>query len=807
MIRSHLKTSIRNIKRNKLFSAINILGLAIGMSVGLLLIAFAHDLLSYDKFNEKGSRIYRVTSHAKFRQGSVDKFATTSFKIGKLIEEKMPGVEETTMIRTEFSGDAENKGNVVPLTGMYAETSLFRTFTMPMLHGDANTALKEPYSIVLTETSAKKIFGAEDALGKTIHIDSLSYQVTGIMKDVPFFSHIQFESLVSFSTIETRIAKDQSLLRWGNVFQRNYLYLLLPQNSSVADIQAQIDAICAEENRADDEAEISLTLLPLYNIVLGEELSNSIGPVVPETVLWIVSGLALIVILSACFNYTNLSIARSIRRFKEVGLRKVIGAGRYQVRQQFLAEAVVVSLVALLLSFGIFLVLRPQFMTIAPELLKMVRLEITMPMTLAFIAFALVVGIFAGFLPAIFFSKVSIIHALKDVSTAKVFKGLTYRRALVVVQYTLTLIFITSTVIGYVQYKDILAFDLGFKTENILNISLQKNKPDELINKLKAMPEVSGISQSRLLTSVGNAWGGFVKYKDLRDSALVFTNIVDEHYIPLHEYKLIAGQNFIARPVSKDATSEIIVNEKTLRQFNIANGDAQRAIGEEILLNNKGLTIVGVIKDFHYGKLDEIILPVAFTYLTPDAFLTSDGRDGLVNVRIDTYATRLDETVTKINTVWKSVDPVHPFEAQFYDDAIEEAYNELSAMIKVIGFLSFIAISIASLGLLGMVVFTTETRIKEISIRKVLGATSGNLVFLLSRGFIIMLAISAAIALPVTYLFFERVVLTSFPFHDPIGLVDLFAGLLVVLTIAFIMIGSQTIRAARSNPAEVLKGE
>jgi putative ABC transport system permease protein len=805
MIASHIKTSMRNIRRNKLFSTINIVGLAIGMSVGLLLIAFAHDLLSYDKYNEKGSRIYRITSHAKFKQGYTDKFASTSVKIAKLIHEKVPGVEEIAMMRTEFSVDADVNGNVVPLTGMYAEPSVFRIFTMPMLKGNANTALDEPNSIVLTETSAKKLFGSEDALGKTIHFDSVDYQVTGIMKDVPFFSHMKFESLVSFSTIEPQIVKDQSLLKWANVWQRNYVYLLLPETSSVPEIQEYIDAICAEENKMDDEAEIHLTLLPLYDIMLGEELQHSLGPVMSEIVLWIVTGLALVVVLSACFNYTNLSIARSMRRFKEVGLRKVIGAGQRQVRQQFLAEAVIVSLVALVLSFSIFLLLRTQFVSIAPELLKMVKLEITLPMALAFVSFSMVVGIVAGFLPAIFFAKVSIIHALKDVSSLKIFKGLNFRRALVVVQYTLTLTFITSTVIGYVQYKNILAFDLGFNTENILNIDLQKNKPDDLINRLKALPEVAGVSQSRLLTSVGNIFGGFMKYKNFRDSALVFTNIVDENYIPLHDYKLIAGQNFITRPVTKDATSELIVNEKTLRQFNIANGDPGKAIGEEVLLNNKKLTIVGVIKDFHYAKLDENILPVAFTYLTPDAFLTGDGRDGLVNVSVNTSDPI--ETMAKIQEVWKSVDPIHPFQAQFYDDAIEDAYSELSAMIKVIGFLSFIAISIASLGLLGMVVFTTETRLKEISIRKVLGATSGNLVFLLSRGFVILIAASALIALPVTYLFFENVVLINFPFHSSIGMLELFGGLLAVLAIAFIMIGSQTIRAAQSNPAEVLKSE
>ena len=805
MIGSYIKTSMRSVTRNKLLSTINIAGLAISMSVGLLLIAFVHDLLSYDKFNVNGDRIYRITSYAKFREGSSEKFASTSLRAGNLIQEKIPGVEETAIIGTECSGDATVNNRVVPFTGIYAEPSLLRIFTLTMLKGDAATALVKPYSIVLTETSAKKLFGREEAFGKTIHFDSAEYVITGILKDVPFFSHIQFESLVSFSTVEMQMANTQDSPEWSRVWERNYVYLLLPENSNASDVQARLDALCAEQNKGDDKAQIYLTLLPLYDIVLGENLSNSIQPVMPGIVLWIIGGLALVVILSACFNYTNLSIARSLRRFKEIGLRKVIGAGKSQVRSQFLAEAVIVSFMALVLSFGIFLVLRPQFISIAPELLKMVKLEITIPMVLMFVAFSMVVGIVAGFLPAIFFSKVSVSHALKDVSSVKIFRGLSYRRALVVVQYTLTLMFITSTVIGYVQYKDILAFDLGFNTNNILNISLQKNKPDDLVNKLKAIPEVSGVSQSRLLTSVGNAWGGYMKYKDSHDSTVVLTNIIDENYIPLHEYKLIAGQNFITRPVTRDASSEVIVNEKTLRLFNIANGDPQMAINEEILLDNRKLTIVGVIKDFHYGKLDEDIKPVAFTYMTPDAFLTSDRRDGLVNVRINTNDPL--ETMAKIESVWKSVDSVHPFEASFYNDAIEDAYKELSAMIKVIGFLSFIAISIASLGLLGMVVFTTETRLKEISIRKVLGATSGNLVFLLSRGFIALLGIAALIALPITYIFFERMVLTNFPFHEPIGIIELFAGLATVLAIAFIMIGSQTMRAAQSNPAEVLKSE
>ena len=810
MITSHLKTSLRSNVRNKLFTAINILGLAIGMSVGLLLIAFIHDLMSYDRFNEKGSRIYRITSKAQFKEGYRSNFATASVKADQLIRENVSGVAAVTKIQTEFAGDAQIKGVVVPVKGYYAEPALLHLFTLPLMKGDATTALAEPYSIVLTEATAKKIFGAEEALGKTLSFGEEHYQVTGILKNVPFFSHLQFEALVSYSTIGPRMEKDPHLLQWGNVYQRNYVYVLLGEKTSAAAIQAQLDVIAAKENRMDKEAQVQLALLPLYHIMLGEELENSIRAVLPEIVLWVVGGLAMVVMLSACFNYTNLSIARSMRRYKEVGLRKAIGAGKSEVRTLFLAEAVMVSLIALVLSLGMFLLLRPQFLTIAPELLKMVKLEITVPMMVSFIAFSMLVGVVAGFLPALVFAKVNIIDALRDRVAVNRFKGIHFRRALVMIQYTLTLIFITSTAIGYVQYRNILAFDLGFTTKNILNIELQGNAPTELIHQLKALREVTGVSQSKILTSVGNAWGGFLKYNNARDSTLVFTNLVDENYLPVHEYRLVAGRNFVTRPLTKEATSEIIVNEKTVHLFQLGNGDPQKAVGEEVVLSGfqmagRKLTVAGVIRDFHYGKLNEEIKPVAFTYLTPDAYLRKDKMDGLLNVRLDTHDAMA--TVARIEEVWKSVDPVHPLKAAFYDDAIEEAYSELSAMIKVIGFLSFVAISIASLGLLGMVVFTTETRLKEISIRKVLGASSTGVLFLLSRSFVLLLALSALVALPLTRFLFERLVLTHFPFHESIGSTELFAGLLVVVVIAFMVIGSQTVKAAQSNPSEVLKSE
>ncbi len=794
MIGSYIKTSGRNLMRNKLFSSINIIGLAISMSVGLLMISFVHDLLSYDRFHKNGERIYRVITPLSEDWGE---FASTSVKVGMLVKEKVPGIDDLTVIRRGFGGDAVVGDNILPISGLWADSSFFNVFTFPMVQGNPATALDQPYSLVITEASAKKLFGDGEALGQAVKFDTLEYQVTGVVKDVPHFSHIRFEAVASFSTMEQLKKADRDFLSWESIWS-NYVYLILPEKADLTKIQSHLDQIAREENAVDEHIQRGLALQPLFDIALGKDLSNAIGPNMSTFVVWVVTGLSLVVILSACFNYTNLSIARSLRRFKEVGLRKVIGAGRAQVRMQFLAESVIVSLSALLISFLMFLGLRDQFIGMAPEMQEIVKLELTPMMLVFFVVFSITVGVFAGALPAFFFARVNIINALKDSSAVKVFRHVSLRRSLVVVQYTLTLMFITATFVGYKQYKSFLAFDLGFTTENILNVKLQGNKADNLVKELNELPEVKGVSKSLIINSVGNYWGGHVKYKSMSDSSLIWYNIVDENYFPLHDHQLIAGQNFIARPATKEAASEVIVNESALKKLEMNVTDPGKAIGEEIFVDRKKLKIVGVMKDFHYGKVDNPIEPVIFMYWV-------DERDGFLNLKIqsgDPVA-----TMAKIEAIWKKNDRIHPFDAAFYKDAIEKAYSEFSAMLKVIGFLAFLAISIASMGLFGMVVFTTETRLKEISIRKVMGASSGNLVLLLSRGFAWMLGISAAIALPATYFFFQGVVLSNFKFHSPIGAYELFAGLIGVLLIAFIMIGTQTLKAARSNPAEVLKSE
>jgi putative ABC transport system permease protein len=795
MIGSYLKTSGRSILRNKLFSTINVVGLAISMSVGLLMISFLADVLSYDQFHVNRDRIYRIATDYKPENREARSFASTSVAAGRMVKDNVGGVEEVVILRRGFAGDARVGENYLPLQGLWSTETFFKIFTFPLVKGDAATALRDPYSLVLTESSAKKLFGEGDALGKSVKFDTTEYIVTGVMRDVPRFSHLQFDALVSFSTVEIQEKNNSHFLSWGSLWS-NYVYVLLPENGDPQNLQANLDRLSEGQKDAIEDGSAKLVVQPLREASLGNDVNNAIGPTMLVSVVWIVGGLAFVVLLSACFNYTNLSIARSLRRSREVGIRKVIGARKGHVLGQFISEAVLISLLALVFSFLMFLVIRPQFLSIAPELQRIVTLELSFKVILYFIALAVVVGVAAGFLPALFFSRINAIQVLKDSGSLRVFTNLSMRKALIVTQYTFSLMFIVATVIGLRQYKNFLSFDLGFNTESVLNIRLQGTRADQLCKELSEMPEVIAVSKSLMVTSVGTHYGTRMKYNE-NDSVDIWYNSVDEKYFPLHGHKLIAGRNF--NPLAEGATeSEIIVNEQTLRFCGIGKGDPSKAIGETVTVDDHKLIVVGVLRDFHYGKVDMPIEPVIFRYLVSEP-------PRFVNAKIST--TDWPATLAAIDKAWHRVDPVHPLDATFYDDQIERAYSEFSAMLKIIGFLSLLAICISSMGLLGMVVFTTETRLKEISIRKVLGASIGALIYLMSRGFIALLCISAFIALPLTYLFFDKVVLNSIAFHVPIAVVDVLAPFLGVMAIALLMIGSQTFKVARSNPAEVLKNE
>jgi len=794
---SYLRTSTRSVFRSKLFSGINIVGMAVSLSVGLLVITFVSDLLSYDGSLQNKDRIYRVTSSFTMAGMPPAKLATTSWKTGILIKQQVPNVESMVILRNRFSGDAAIGDSKIPVTGLYADDGFFNVFSFPLLKGVASTALKNPHTLVLTQTTATKLFGHADPIGKVLKFDTVNYTVTGLMADLPRLSHIHFEMLVSLTSIDLNTPdSDGELMDWRNFFS-NYVYVLLKPHSDPAAFKAALDRIAARENAPlSPDHRIFPDLQPLEKIHIGHQMGNEISPVVDPIEVYVLCGLALVIILSACFNYTNLSIARSLRRSREVGIRKVMGARRSQVIGQFIAESVLISLLSLVVAFGIFLVIRGEFLTLHPQMEERVTLELSPRLIVSFIGFAIMVGIVAGLLPALFYSKISAVQVLKDAASVRVFRHISLRKALVVVQYTFSLAFITATIISYKQYKGFVRFDLGFTTTNVLNIKMQGNDEGVFVKQLAALPAVKGISKSLLVSSLGSIYGIQTKYNNPADSADVNINFIDENYLPLHKYTFLAGRNFT--PKAKGAPeTETIVNEQILHRFNIGNGNPAKALGQTLNFRGTKLTIVGVLKDFHYGTLDKKIEPTALRY--------SASPGGYLNVKLATAG--LPATMTSVESLWKQLDRVHPLDAKFYDEQIERSYSFFSALVKIIGFFAVLAICISSLGLFGMVVYTMEKRVKEISIRRVLGARNSQLIYLLSKGFLTLLLLSAMIALPLTGLFFQKIVLARFAYHQPIRFGEMFIGLFIVGGIALVMIGLQTGKVIRANPARVLKNE
>ncbi|WP_436515438.1 ABC transporter permease [Ekhidna sp. To15] len=801
LISNYLKTSARSLARNKLFSSINILGLAISMSIGILMITYISELLSFDTFHEKADRIYRVHSTYKSISSSeTTNLASTSVFIGKTLKEEYSGFEKVLFMRRNFRADLNKGDNTIPVRGHYASEEFFEVFTFNLIAGNPSTALSAPNSIVLTEASAEKLFKDQEALGQIVVSGDESYTITGIVEDLPKNSHIQFEALMSFVTLENRYdgSETTTFFDFRSIWM-NYVYLLLPEGQDPDVINNQLRRITATENEKTDRYQIQHRVESLANLVPGEELSNNIGPSMTWTGIYQLGLLTMFVIISACFNYTNLSIARSLRRAKEVGVRKVVGAGRTQILTQFIFEAVIVALISVFISYGLFMIIKPFFMDLVLDRNDSITMKFQWIHVLYFIAFAASIGIIAGILPSIVLARLKAISVFRDASSVKLMKGLNLRKVLIVLQFTMSIFLIIGSTIAYRQYKFALNFDMGFTTDNVLNIELQGNDSKLLMNEVEKLPEVSKVSRSGMIPNTGEIWSEEIKYKDPLDSANVYVNFIDKNYFSTHEFTFLAGGSF---PYDQEEGTAkfVVVDELLLKRFNIQ--DPQSAIGEIITLDRRlddlSLEIVGVVKQFQYAKVHNESEPVALIQGTPEDY---------VHLNLVVKSNDIIAFMDKLEAIWSEVDEVHPFEAEFYSDLIQEAYNDQATLFKLFGFLAFLAISIASMGLLGMAVFTTETRQKEISVRKVLGASKQNLMLILSKGFISMLIISAVIAMPLSYLFFTEMVMADFVNRITIGPVELLSGVFIVFAIGILTIGWQTGKAAKSNPADMLRDE
>ncbi len=819
MFKNYFKTSVRSVQKNALFSFINVMGLAISMAVGILMILIITELNSFDTMHTQHDRIYRVAGN-KFMYGQEIDIPMASHFIGLEMEEQTPGIEKVLIMRSGVDVDLKTDAGAINIKGFYSTETFFDVFSFNLLKGNPATALLEPNGIVLTESTALKLFGDQDPMGKQLEMEStgdwqtrnILGMVTGVMADLPFNSHIQFEVLVSMeaydqpSTSGTGWHKEYKA---AHFWKSNHVYVLLDEQTKPVLVEDSMAEILTEYNSTQEHA-VTYVLQPMDDFVTSDKLANRVGPRFSRKQLIIMFGLTVVVLLSACFNYTNLSLARALRRSKEVGIRKVSGAKSHQVFAQFMTESLLLSLIALMLAIGLFLLIKPAFLRLpnpASSGHDMFSLSIGLLQLGYFLVFATVLGLIAGFLPALFLSKLKTSNVLKDAGLVKPLAGISLRRILTVLQFSLSIGLIMTATLVNKQYQFAVNYDMGFNSEHIINVKVKGDYAQKLETFYQGIPEVQETSISMMTMATGGAELARVESEDKEYKGRIFWNSIDLNYLSMHDFELMAGRGFESPLQGKSLGNQVILNEHTLESLQL--GTPSEAIGKFINIYGYArgkYQVIGVVKNFvntslNAGHNSDIMKEKNFGFI--------QGMPGFTNGQIGVKFRTEDliGLIQKLEAGYVQFDSKHPFDADFYDDQITETYRSQKTTITLVSFLAFLAISISMLGLLGMAVYNTESKMKEISIRKVLGAGFSNLMVMLSKSFVFMIILAALIAVPITKYIVDTEILAQFNYRPETGIIELLSGFLIVLVVGAATITWQIRHAAVQNPVKLLRNE
>jgi ABC-type antimicrobial peptide transport system permease subunit len=795
MYRSYSKIAFRSLAKQKIFAVINIVCLSVGMSVGLLALAAWVDVLKVDNFHANESLIYRITTEVDDHSDKRTFASSHAFLSDKLRTEGT-GIQQVISLNNTFISEVVISPTVsIPLKqGYYVTPNFLEVFNFPLLSGDRTTAFTKPFSILLSQETAEKLYRDGQALGKIIEIKGMgNFEVTGVVANHPR-SHFYFDALTSMATLETLEQQgmvDRSLMSLEPMTSF-YTYVLFEKGARHESLNPILHQSASHVQQASKEkVEVNYKLQSLSDIPLSD-LNNEIGLSWGYVSLLIFFFLSFLVLLPACFNYANISIARALKRAKEIGLRKVSGGESKHIFFQMVMETIIISVIALGGAMLIFYMVRTQFLQMIVNGHRTFSLEITPFTFLIFLLFAIFTGFAAGALPASYFSKLNPIQTLRNSSATGKLSKVNIRKGLIVVQFALSLVFILSVAIVIKQYRYALNFNHGFQKENILDIQLKGVGDKVFKSEIGKLGDVQTISMS---SSIPGNWGASSEYMKLSngtDSLEVFEIFVDENYIQNLEIKMLAGVSFPEGQLNEE--HYIIVNQSFLEKNKIAS--PHEALGKSFEFGNKSLSIIGVVQDFNFLPLQERIYPFAFRY-DPRQFQYA-------NVKI--RSNDIQQTLAEIESAWNKLTE-QKFEAKFLKHELDDSLVSYRSMVKIFGFLGLLAITISSLGLLAVVISSAESRIREMGIRKVFGATNGNMIATMASGFLKLIGIAIVIATPLTYVMFNNFFLNMYFYRASIGLTELAAGIGFLLVLVAIIIGSQTFRVARINPVETLKYE
>ncbi len=793
MFKNYFKIAFRNLWKNKVFSFINIMGLTVGMTACFLIFLYVKFELSYDAFNSKADRIYRLVTDLKTPSDNLH-IGVTSWAFAPKIKSELPEVQ--SFARISRGSFLITKGNIKFQEDkcLFADSSLFHLFDFKLLQGNPQTALKNPYSIVLSETYAKKYFGNENPVGQTLLFsgDHIPASVTGVMKDIPDNSQIKTDLFVSMSTLTQKInagIDDQ----WDNFGATSYL--LLTPGANAIGLEKKFPAFLTNWIGTDmDKAQMhyTLSLEPLRDVYLYSDRDASKTGNIRN--VYIFSIIAVFILLIACFNFINLTTARASERAKEVGIRKVVGASKRQLARQFIGESVLLCLISFILVIGLSVLLLPSFNHLSGKMISHGIFSNFSYLILLFFA-SVCIGLIAGIYPALVLSSFKPIIVLKGRFSSGT-KGILLRKGLVVAQFTISIALIIGTIIVYSQMKYMRNQDLGFNKDQMIILDSNGDSARfAFAQSLLSIPNVKSVSLSSSAPGMGNseAYSQVENKNGDMQVATLARYAVDFNFIPQYKMKMVAGRAF-SKDFATDTTQAIILNETAVRQFGYSSPD--QIIGKRFDQWGRQGKVIGVVKDFHYRSLQQNIKPLSMV-IQPES-------EGLVNVNVS--AADLPQTLAVIESKWKQMIPARPFSYTFLDDTFNKQYRNEDRFEKLFFNFAILAIFISCLGLLGLASYSTLQRTKEIGIRKVLGASVSGITSLLSKDFIKLVLIALVIASPLAWFGMHKW-LQGFAYRINIGFwVFILAGLLAIL-IAVLTVSFQAIKAAVANPVKSLRSE
>ncbi len=796
MFYNYIKIAWRNINRQKLFSFINIFGLALSMSIGLMVLVRLKDELSYDKFHPYPDRTYRVISQVTDNAHNTFRLASSPIPLAAVLQKDNAFIEKATTIYPAWNGKATANKKEISISTVFIQPSFFRVFGFKT-ENDKGSELVNPNTIILSKEAAGKFFGSVNAVGQTIQLGNLgTFLVTDVMQKTFNKSHIDYDAYISFSSV-TALEKNGALQMQENTWRptAGYTYIVLREEASKKQLAAALNKLSASLQKlwaANNKNELSFDVQALSAISPGEELQYSIGrgattgKVMAEVII------ALVILISACFNYTNLSIARALKRAKEVGIRKVAGAFRMHIFLQFVTESLLIAI----LSFGLSYFMFGLMKSYAPFSAELIPTDVKIDGQLIgwFMLFSVFTGLLAGVIPAWILSSFKPVQVLKSLANVKLFGRNGFRKALTVIQFSLSLVIIIFMMVFAKQFNYMATADYGFNRDKIITLPLQGADYHLLKN------EIAGIGGVERVTGVsdmpGRSASGIVTAKQLPAGEAIRMSYfdVDENYIPGLKLHLIGGKNFTIAADSNERF--VLINEKALNILKIASPAA--AVRKVIYLDDSiQVQIAGVIKDFNFEGFERPITPLVLRNRAKDF--------NYLAIKTSVGANEAAPLIQQLQDVWKKVNPQQPFGYDWFDRAFYE-HKSAVGTVSILGFLGFIAITIACLGLLGMVIYTTETKIKEVSIRKVMGAEVKHILTLLSGSFVKLILLSVAIAAPVGWLlgyFF----LSIFAIRVSIGFGLIAIASCSMLLLALLVICSQVYRIAFTNPVNALRSE